>query len=147
MKDNEEFLRTDPDAHRKVFFFFVINWIVPIICVLVGLFITTQKFAKMMNYDINVIGRPLFVLKNNYAVFNPLMFVLGMIKYAFDDVYSYYFFQAVPPLFCAISIAVVLFAVTSLCLTAHQKTNIFMELQDGQIGKIWKDMDCFKDMA
>lgn len=88
---------------------------------LVGLFISTQKFAPLMNYDPRVIGRPLLILKNGYRIYNPLVFVLGMFKFAFNDVYSYFFFQAVPPAFFGLVLAVLLFVVTSIIVSAHQK--------------------------
>ena len=121
LKDKEEFARTDPDAHNKVYWLAVLNWGIPIICILIGLFITTQKFAPMMNYDPRVIGRPLCILTNGYRIYNPLVFLLGMIKYAFDNTYSYYFFKAVPPLFFSLSLAVILFVTTSIIVSAHQK--------------------------
>ena len=121
MKDKEEFARGDPDSSGRVFWLAALNWIVPILCVLVGLFISTQKFAPLMNYDPRVIGRPLLILKNGYRIYNPLVFVLGMFKFAFNDVYSYYFFQAVPPAFFGLVLAVLLFVVTSIIVSAHQK--------------------------
>ena len=121
MKDREEFSRADPDKHYKVHWLVVFNWIVPILCILVGLFITTQKFAPLMNYDPRVIGKPLFVFPNGYRVYDPLIFLLGMIKYAFDNTYSYYFFQAVPPLFFSLALAVLIFVLTRIILSAHQK--------------------------
>ncbi len=121
MKDKEEFIRTDPDAARKVCWLAVLNWIVPVLCILTGLVLTTQKFAVLMNHDYNVIGRPLFVLKGAYRVYNPLIFILGMFKYAFDDVYSYYFFQAAPAAFIGLVAAVLLFFITSVIVSAHQK--------------------------
>ena len=121
MKDKEEFSRTDPDARHKVYWLSVLNWIVPILCILTGLFLTTQKFAPLMNYDPSVIGNPLFVIGKGYRVYNPLVFILGMFKYAFNDVYSYYFFQAVPPLFFSIVLAVLIFVLTSIIVSAHQK--------------------------
>ncbi|MBQ9623984.1 MAG: type IV secretory system conjugative DNA transfer family protein [Treponema sp.] len=121
MRDKEEFSRTDPDARYKIYWLAVLNWIVPIICILIGLFVTTQKFAPLMNYDPAVIGNPLFVLRNGYRVYNPLMFILGMFKYAFNDTYSYYFFQAVPAAFFWLVLAVLLFVITSIIVSAHQK--------------------------
>ena len=88
---------------------------------IVGLFVSTQKFAPLMNYDPRVIGRPLLILKSGYRIYNPLVFVLGMFKFAFNDVYSYYFFQAVPAAFFGLVLAVLLFVVTSIILSAHQK--------------------------
>lgn len=121
MKDKEEFIRTDPDAAHKVYWLAVLNWIVPFLCILAGLVLTTQKFAVLMNHDYNVIGRPLFILNGAYRVYNPLIFILGMFKYAFDDVYSYYFFQAAPAAFIALVVAVLLFLITSIIVSAHQK--------------------------
>ena len=121
MRDKEEFSRGDPDCHSKVYWLAVLNWIVPILCILIGLFITTQKFAPLMNYDPSVIGNPLFVLRSGYRVYNPLVFVLGMFKYAFNDVYSYYFFQAVPAAFFGLVLAVLIFVITNIIVSAHQK--------------------------
>ena len=121
MRDKEEFSRVDPDRSHKIYWLAVFNWIVPILCILVGLFITTQKFAPMMNYDPSVIGYPLFTLKSGYRIYNPLVFILGMFKYMFDNAYSYYFFQAVPAAFFGIVLAVLIFVVTSIIVSAHQK--------------------------
>lgn len=121
MKDKEEFIRKDPDAAHKVYWLAVLNWIVPLLCVVAGLFVTTQKFAVLMNHDYSVIGRPLFILNGAYRVYNPLIFILGMFKYAFDDAYSYYFFQAAPAAFIGLVVAVLLFFITSVIVSAHQK--------------------------
>lgn len=121
MRDKEEFSRGDPDCHSNVYWLAALNWIVPILCILIGLFITTQKFAPLMNYDPSVIGNPLFVLRSGYRVYNPLVFVLGMFKYAFNDVYSYYFFHAVPAAFFGLVLAVLIFVITNIIVSAHQK--------------------------
>lgn len=74
-----------------------------------------------MNYDPEVIGSPLFVFRNGYRLYNPLVFLLGMFKFAFNDVYSYYFFQAVPPAFFGLVLAILIFVITSIIVSAHQK--------------------------
>lgn len=121
MKDKEEFSRKDPDSHRKVNWLVLFNWTLPVLCVLTGLFITTQKFAPMMNYDERVMGHPLFVLKSGYRIYNPLIFILGMFKYMFDDTYSYYFFQAVPAAFFGLVTGIMIFVVTGIIISGHQK--------------------------
>lgn len=121
MKDKEEFSRKDPDAHHKVYYLAILNWVIPIFCIIIGIFITTQKFASMMNYDESVIGNPLFILKSGYRLYNPLVFLLGMFKYAFNSIYSYYFFQAIPATFFGIVLAVLIFVITSIIVSAHQK--------------------------
>lgn len=74
-----------------------------------------------MNYDPEVIGDPLFTFKNGYRVYNPLVFLIGMLKYAFNDTYSYYFFKAIPATFICLVSAVMLFILTSIFVNAHQK--------------------------
>lgn len=121
MRDKEEFNRGDPDQSHKFYWLAALNWIVPIILVIIGLFITTQKFAPLMNYDPNVIGNPLIVFKNGYRLYNPCIFILGIFKFMFDSTYSYYFFQAVPPLFFSLVLAALLFVLTNILVSAHQK--------------------------
>lgn len=74
-----------------------------------------------MNYDENVIGRPLFITKTGNAIYNPLIFLLGIFKFAFNDTYSYYFFQAAPPAFLGLVLAVLMFVISSIILSSHQK--------------------------
>ena len=121
MKEKEEFSRLDPDSSHKIYWLAILNWLVPIILVITGLFITTQKFAPMMNYDPEVIGDPIFTFKSGYRVYNPLIFLIGMMKYAFNDTYSYYFFKAIPATFICLVSAVMLFILTSIFVNAHQK--------------------------
>ena len=121
MKEKEEFSRLDPDSSHKIYWLAILNWLVPIALVITGLIITTQKFAPMMNYDPEVIGKPIFVFKNGYRLYNPLIFIIGMMKYAFNDTYSYYFFQAIPPTFICLVTAVLLFVLTSIFVNSHQK--------------------------
>ena len=121
LRDKEEFNRGDPGRSHKFYWLTVLNWIVPVFVFIVGLFVSTQKFAPLMNYDPNVIGSPLFVFRNGYRLYNPLVFVLGMFKFAFNSTYSYYFFQAVPPAFFSLVLAALLYVLTSILVSAHQK--------------------------
>lgn len=119
--DKEEFSRGDPDRTYKVFWLTALNWIVPIGVFLAGIIISTQKFAPLMNYDEDVIGHPLYVFKNGYALYNPLVFLLGIIKFAFNDAYSYYFFQAAPPTLIGLVSAALIYMLTSILVNAHQR--------------------------
>ena len=121
MKDKEEFARIDPDSSHKIYWLAILNWLVPICLVITGLIITTQKFAPLMNYDPAVVGHPLFITKSGYRFYNPLIFLIGMLKYAFNETYSYYFFQAIPATFICLVLAVLLFVMTSIFVNAHQK--------------------------
>ena len=74
-----------------------------------------------MNYDPNVVGHPIFTTRDGYKVYNPLVFIIGMMKYAFNETYSEYFFQAIPPAFICLISAIVLFVLTSILVNTHQK--------------------------
>lgn len=120
-KKKEEFSRDDPKSYGHYYILRALNWLVPILVVVVGLFITTQKFAPMMNYDERVIGKPLIVLKSGYRLYNPGVFLLGVFKYAFNEGYSNYFFKAFPSTGISFIIAFFLYFVTALILNSHQK--------------------------
>lgn len=121
MKEKEEFSRLDPDSSHTFRWLALLNWVVPICLVITGLIITTQKFAPLMNYDPRVVGKPAFIFKNGYRLYNPLVFLIGMMKFAFNDAYSYYFFQAIPATFICLSLAALIFVITSILLSCHQK--------------------------
>ena len=121
MKEKEEFSRLDPDSSHKIYWLAILNWLVPIALVITGLIMTTQKFAPLMNYDPAVVGNPMFVTKGGYRFYNPLVFLIGMLKYAFNDTYSFYFFQAIPPTFICLVAAVMVFVFTSIFVNSHQK--------------------------
>ncbi len=120
-KKKEEFIRNDPDESGKVRWFTILNWIVPILCVVLGIFLSTQKFAELMNYDYRIVGEPLFILNKSYRVYNPIIFLLGMFKYAFNETYSYYFFEAIPSLVICLVVAVLFFIIISIFTQNHQK--------------------------
>ena len=121
MKEKEEFSRVDPDSSHKMWFLVILNWFIPVLLIIVGLVITTQKFAPMMNYDPAVIGNPTWTSKNGYRFYNPLIFLIGMLKYAFNETYSHYFFLAAEPLLVCIVCAFLIFVFTSIFVNAHQK--------------------------
>lgn len=98
MKEKEEFSRLDPDSSHTFRWLALLNWGVPICLVITGLIITTQKFAPLMNYDPRVVGKPAFIFKNGYRLYNPLVFLIGMMKFAFNDAYSYYLVDDPPKL-------------------------------------------------
>ncbi len=120
-RKKEEFSRDDPKSYGHYYILRALNWLVPICIVIIGLFITTQKFAAMMNYDEHVIGSPLMVFKNGYRLYNPGVFLLGVFKYAFNEGYSNYFFKAFPPTGYSFIIAFALHFITAFILNSHQK--------------------------
>ena len=119
-KKKEKFVREDPKSYSRYYLLRILNWLVPIFVVVIGLFITTQKFAPMMNYDERVIGKPLLVIAN-YKIYNPGYVLLGLFKYASDKTYANCFFEVFPPTTISIIIAFSLYFITALILNSHQK--------------------------
>ena len=120
-KKKEEFVRDDPKSYSKYYLLRALNWIIPICIVIIGLFISTQKFAAMMNYDERVVGKPLKILLTGYRLYNPLVFLLGVFKYAFVEGYTDYFYKALPPIGVSFAISVLIHFTTSLIFNSHQK--------------------------
>ena len=116
-----EFLREDPDSYSKYYLLRILNWLVPIFIVIIGIFITTQKFAPLMNYDERVIGKPLFVLNNGYRIYNPGILLLCIFKYGADPNFINYLLEAFPPTTISIVLAFSLYFVTALIMNSHQK--------------------------
>lgn len=117
----DKFIREDPKSYKKYYLLRFLNWLIPICIVIVGIFISTQIFAKSMNYDPRVVGNPIKVFSNGYRLYNPGIFLMGIFKYAFDKTYSDYFFDAFPPIGYSFLIAFALYFITSLILNSHQK--------------------------
>ncbi len=46
---------------------------------------------------------------------------IGMLNFAFNDGYSFYFFQAIPPTFISLVHAVMIFVLTSIFVNSHKK--------------------------
>lgn len=120
-KDKEEFSRKDPEQAKGFYWLAAFSWIIPAIIVVIGAFMTTQRFAPTMNYDPTVIGNPLFVLPNGYRIYNPLIFIMGIFRYAFNSYYSKAFFYAAPPVAISLVLAALIFLITSTIVSAHQK--------------------------
>ena len=116
-----EFLREDPDSYSKYYLLRILNWLVPIFIVIIGIFITTQKFAPLMNYDERVIGKPLYVLNNGYRIYNPGILLLCIFKYGADPNFINYLLEAFPPTTISIVLAFSLYFVTALIMNSHQK--------------------------
>lgn len=117
----EEFVRDDPGAYRRFWILRLLTRLVPVLVTAAGIFVSTQRFAPMMNFDESVIGTPLVTFKNGYSLYNPLIFLLGIFKYAFNETYSFYFFKAAPPAVFSLTAAFLLFFLGTVFLTAHQK--------------------------
>ena len=122
MKDNnEEFSRGDPDRSKKFFLVSAAGIIIPLLCVTVGVFMSTQLFAAYMNYDPEVIGDPLKVLSNGYRIYNPVYFILGCIKYFGDEDFSDYIFKSVPPVIIGFVVALITYMLRGVLFAGHQK--------------------------
>lgn len=120
MAKKDKYIRDDPKSYKKYYLLRFLNWLVPICIVIVGIFVSTQKFAGTMNYDPRIVGKPLAAI-NNYRIYNPGIFLMGTFKYAFNKVYSDYFFDSFPPILYSFGIAFVIYFITSLILNSHQK--------------------------
>ena len=120
MKDIEEFSREDPERKHTYLWLPIFRWVVPVVIICVGLFNATQNFARLVDYNESVVGKPLFLRPDRTGIYNPLVFLLGIIKFSFDEVYSALVMQVMPTVFISLGLAVIVFVVCSILLSAHQ---------------------------
>lgn len=98
MKDNE-FLRSSPSRKKMSLACDMLNYFIPIFSCVVGFWISTQIFANLMNYDVRVVGYPLYIFKklNNYRLYNPFIYILAFLKFAFKPGFGAYFYASLMP--------------------------------------------------
>ena len=121
MREYEEFSRQEPRKSRGFFFGGVISIIFPLLAVTAGVFLSTQLFASYMNYDPEVTGEPLYVLQDGYRIYNPVFFILSVIKYIGVPDYSEYVFKSMPPVITGIVASIVLWLCKGLFLGKRQR--------------------------
>ncbi len=115
MKKNE-FLRRAPKRKTTNIVVDFLNWILPLLSLISGFWISTQWFARLMNYDPSVVGYPLFIIKklHNYRLYHPGIYFLAFIKYAFKPGYGPYFSASIKPAligFCITLFLIFFFAI------------------------------------
>lgn len=88
-----EFLRQDPKHRNRKLFYDLTNLIIPIFIIIVGVLLSTQKFAELVGYDINYCDRPVYILKHDigkypagYPIFNPVVIIITMFTHPFDRI-------------------------------------------------------------
>lgn len=64
--------------------FDVLNWFLPVLFVSIGLFLSTQLFAKLVRYNPNIIGYPILTV-DKIRIYNPLFYVLCWAKFMFNE--------------------------------------------------------------
>ncbi len=121
MKESEEFSRGEPGRTKSYFLTSFAGVIIPLLCVAVGIFMSTQLFAAYMNYDPEVVGDPMKILSNGYRIYNPMFFILGSIKYFGDENFSDYVFKSFPPVLIGFVAAIILYLLRGVLLTGRQK--------------------------
>lgn len=91
MSNKNEFLRDKPKGNHRKLIYDLTNLIIPVIIIIIGAFLSSQKFAEYVNYDPAFCDEPIYILKHQffkypkgYPIFNPLVIALTMISSPFD---------------------------------------------------------------
>ncbi|MDR3283833.1 MAG: type IV secretory system conjugative DNA transfer family protein [Treponema sp.] len=107
-----------PSKPRRNPAFVLANYLVPILIVLAGIFISTQSFASRLLYNPAYTSAPLFVTKtaffmfpSGYPIFNPLLIYLYILSHPFDKAINAVLLNALFPLFVSIPAAFVMYFV------------------------------------
>lgn len=137
--EKEEFIRTDPSRSHKFIFLMALVWIVPLSVIVAGIVVSTQSFAAMMNYDAEIIGNPVFITKEGYRFYNPLVFLLSIFKYSFDNTYSYYFFKAIPATFIGLILAALIFCIATIFTSQQKNQGVYGRARFGNLKDLIKN--------
>ena len=88
-----EFRRESPKSNHRKLIYDLTTLIIPITLILIGIFLSSQKFAELVGYDPRYCDRPIYILKHSYGkypagypIFNPLVILITMFTNPFDQV-------------------------------------------------------------
>ena len=130
MKQENEFLRSDPKRRNRKLIYDITNLIIPVLIIIIGIFLSTQKFAEMMGYNPRYCQEPIYILKHGigkypvgYPIFNPIVILVTMFTNPFDPLVQDSIGQAaIPGIICAI-ISIFTWALISIIRTSGLNKN------------------------
>lgn len=125
MLNDNEFLRNAPKRKKQSLVFDLFNWLFPIFCCVIGFWISAQMFARFMNFDVRIVGYPVYVFKSlhNYRLYHPLLYFLCFLKYAFKPGFGPYFFASLLPGFIGTMLALFSLLIFALLRNYLKKTD------------------------
>lgn len=133
-KKENEFLRKKPKKNNRKLLYDITNLVVPIFIVLIGIFISAQKFAEYVEYNPRWCDAPIYLLKHRifafpkgYPIFNPFIIMLTMFTNPFDDFLQDAISNSVMPSMILACVAVVVWLVIAIIRTAgiNKDKNIY----------------------
>lgn len=84
----------------------------PVLLVSIGLFTSTQLFAKSVKYNPNIIGYPILTV-DKIKIYNPLFYVLCWAKYMFNETITPLLSKTLPYALYGIGLAVIVIIIFS----------------------------------
>lgn len=88
-----EFRREAPKSQNRKLIYDLTALIIPITLIIIGIFLSSQKFAELVGYNPRYCDQPIYILKHSYGkypagypIFNPLVILITMFTNPFDEV-------------------------------------------------------------
>ena len=88
-----EFRREAPKSQNRKLIYDLTALIIPITLIIIGIFLSSQKFAELVGYNPRYCDQPIYILKHSYGkypagypIFNPLVILVTMFTNPFDEV-------------------------------------------------------------
>lgn len=105
-----EFLRGDPKKRNRKLLYDLTNLIIPVFIIIIGVFLSSQKFAELIGYNPRYCDEPIYILKHSwgkypagYPIFNPFIILITMFTNPFDKYVQRVIAQAsLPGFICSI---------------------------------------------
>jgi len=119
-----EFRREAPKSQHRKLFYDLTTLIIPITIIIIGIFLSSQKFAELVGYNPQYCDKPIYILKHNYGkypagypIFNPFFTVIAMVTKPFDEVVQSATGNAIIPGISCTILAIALWLVISVIRT------------------------------
>lgn len=117
----KEFIRKKPrTGNTKQIHVFVFRFTILLI-MLLGCGVSTQYFAKLVDYSPALCGYPLHITENGYPVYYPWLFIVWIIDYLFKPDIFIYIKEAIKPWFFICTGSILLFLIYTLLRGLSQK--------------------------
>lgn len=123
MSSKNEFLRQRPNLKNRSIIYDVLNWLIPVLLICAGIFISTQTYAQKVGYNPRYCGQPFYVTESGRPLYAPLDSILIIAGHPFDETINAVLFDAYLPAVIASILGLIIFIVMAIARSYGHKND------------------------
>lgn len=123
MSRKNEFLRQRPSLKNRNIVYDVLNWLIPVLLICAGIFMSTQVYAKAVGYNPKYCGQPVFILKNGMPLYAPFDSIFIIAGHPFDETINSVLFESYLPGILSSILALIIFVVMAIMRSYGHKND------------------------